>query len=255
MPTPKKKNLNLNFMRINKFLVRAKIAPSRRKADQLINAELVEINHRIAKCGDMVDPQVDQVCFKGRKISINDNEKKYIALYKPRGYICSHRKYPYQLNILDLLPPGIRWIWSGRLDKPSEGLMLVSNDGYWIDRVTHPSYQVDRVYQVELKTELTDAQRAKLEKGIMDKGELLKAKKVVGKGTDIKIVLSAGKNRQVRRMIKNFNIEILNLKRIEHGIVHLNHLKPGQCRNLNRGEIDYFFNLTKQNKSCKLTEN
>ena len=255
MHTQEEKNLNPNLIRINKYLVRAKIAPSRRKADQLINAGLVEINHRSAKCGDVIDPQVDQVSFKGRKISITEKEKKYIALYKPQGYICSHRKYPHQLNILDLLPSAIRWIWSGRLDKPSEGLILVSNDGHWIDRVTHPSYQVDRVYQVELKTELTDNQRAKLEKGIMDKGELLKAKKVVGEGTNINIILSTGKNRQIRRMIKHFNIEILNLKRIEHGIVRLNHLKPGQWRNLNHKEIDYFFNLTKQDKSCKLTEN
>lgn len=226
-------------MRINKYLVEVGIVISRRKADIIIKSGKVKINGNIAKIGDQVSPETDSVFFKDKLLK-GFEKKNYLALYKPRGYICSHKKFKNSRTILELLPKGYSWKWAGRLDTNSEGLLLVSNDGDWINFATHPSKDAEKQYIVKTDIKVTKNQIQSMIKGIVVDNEKLYAKNIYYHKDNLNIILKTGKKRQIRRMLKYFSIKISRLIRVRHGIIKDDGIKIGGYKKLTKREVDFF---------------
>ncbi len=219
---------------------------SRRKAEILIENNEIKINGQIAKKGDRVDLEKDKIEIRGKKLSSQPKET-YLILNKPRGYTCTNRRFPNEKNIFDLLPDKERLFAVGRLDKDSRGLVLLTNNGDLAFKLSHPSFEHKKEYQVKLKEEIEKPKliSEKLIKGI-DIGEgdgLAKAVKVEYlQNNTFVITLSEGKKRQIRRMFNYFKLTISDLKRISLAGIFLGNLEEGKWRNLNKKEIEYLIN-------------
>ena len=219
---------------------------SRRKAEVLIENNEIKINGQIAKKGDKVDLKKDKIEIRGKKLS-SQPEAIYLMLNKPRGYTCTNRRFPNEKNIFDLLPNKERLFAVGRLDKDSRGLVLLTNNGDLAFKLSHPSFEHKKEYQVKLKEKVEKPKliSEKFIKGI-DIGENDGIVKAVGaeylQNNIFIITLSEGKKRQIRRMFNYFKLTILDLKRISLSGIFLGNLEEGKWRNLNKKEIEYLLN-------------
>ena len=214
-------------MRLQKFIAQSGIA-SRRKAEELIQFGKVTVNgERVTEMGVQIDPEKDVVKVRGEIIT---SEKKiYIIFHKPEGYTCTKKGFKGEKNIYELLPSRFKSLNPvGRLDKDSSGLLLMSNDGEWIEKITHPRNEVEKEYRVELNRSLSTMDEITMLKGIRDGDDLLKAKKVkkIQKLT-YSIILTEGKNREIRRMIRALGSGVVSLKRVRVEKWRLN-IKPGE---------------------------
>lgn len=212
---------------------------SRRKAEELIRLGKVKVNGEMAELGTRVDEN-DEVKVGGRLIK-NQNEKIYIILNKPEGYVCTNRKFDGEKNVFDLLVDKTgkqhalrdKLFVVGRLDKNSQGLVLLTNDGELAQKITHPKYGHEKVYLVKIRKSDSDCDfiTKKLKQGI-DIGEgdgEVKANKVVCVGNNLfEIVLTQGKKRQIRRMFDALGLKVEKLERTCIGGVCLNHLPVGK---------------------------
>lgn len=219
---------------------------SRRKAEVLIENNEIKINGQIAQKGDRVDLKKDKIEIRGKKLS-SQPEAIYLMLNKPRGYTCTNRRFPNEKNIFDLLPNKERLFAVGRLDKDSRGLVLLTNNGDLAFKLSHPSFEHKKEYQVKLKEKVEKPKliSEKFIKGI-DIGENDGIAKAVGveylQNNIFIITLSEGKKRQIRRMFNYFKLTILDLKRISLSGISLGNLEEGKWRNLNKKEIEYLLN-------------
>lgn len=219
---------------------------SRRKAEVLIENNEIKINGQIAQKGDRVDLKKDKIEIRGKKLS-SQPEAIYLMLNKPRGYTCTNRRFPNEKNIFDLLPNKERLFAVGRLDKDSRGLVLLTNNGDLAFKLSHPSFEHKKEYQVKLKEKIERPKliSEKFIKGI-DIGEDDGIAKAIGveylQNNIFIITLSEGKKRQIRRMFNYFKLTILDLKRISLSGISLGNLEEGKWRNLNKKEIEYLLN-------------
>ena len=221
--------------RLNKYIASCGIC-SRRKADELIQNGKVEINGTITTELGYKVTEEDIVKVNGKIIS-KEIDKVYIILNKPKGYVTTSNEQFGRKSVLDLIHEKVRVYPIGRLDMYTEGLLLLTNDGEFANKVMHPKNEVDKVYEVTTDKELTKEQIEKLEQGI-DIGDYItkEAKvKIVAK-TKFQITIHEGKNRQVRRMCEAANIKLLNLKRIQEGNIYLGKLETGKYRYLTEEE-------------------
>lgn len=221
--------------RLNKYIASCGIC-SRRKADELIQNGKVEINGTITTELGYKVTEEDIVKVNGKIIS-KEIDKVYIILNKPKGYVTTSNEQFGRKSVLDLIHEKVRVYPIGRLDMYTEGLLLLTNDGEFANKVMHPKNEVDKVYEVTTDKELTKEQIEKLEQGI-DIGDYItkEAKvKIVAK-TKFEITIHEGKNRQVRRMCEAANIKLLNLKRIQEGNIYLGKLETGKYRYLTEEE-------------------
>lgn len=238
------KNKNQEI-RLQKFLSQVGIA-SRRKSEELILQGFINVNGNTAKIGDRINPNKDVVFLNGKKIKLLSENKYYIMLYKPRGYITTmsdekNRKCVAQL-IKDI-PVKLHPV--GRLDKDSEGLLLMTNDGDFTNNIIHPSKHIFKTYRVTVRPGISEDQIIKLCTGIeIDNKETLPAKvDVISQEPNrcvLEISIQEGRNRQVRKMCESLNLEVARLKRISIGMIKLGMLKPGSWRNLSNSEISSF---------------
>jgi pseudouridine synthase len=229
-------------LRINKYLRDCRMG-SRRKCELLIEQGKVTVNSSVVRdLGTMVDPDLDEVRVGG-EIVRRVEEKIYVAMYKPRGVIVTAsdphgRKTVFQ-DVAGL-PDGLFSI--GRLDMDSEGLLLLTNDGKLGFRLSHPRYEIERVYRVWVMG-ASGADCAKdLRRGVMlEEGEVRpKRVRVVGRRADsaiLELTLTEGKKREIRRMVAACGFEVGRLKRTRFGPVTLGDLKPGRWRHMTRDEI------------------
>ena len=201
---------------------------SRREADKLIEKKEVKINGNIPKLGEIVLDK-DIVSYKNKIINPVDVHE-YYKFYKPKNYVSSRSRQGNSKTIYDLIK-NKKLKYSGRLDKESEGLMLLSTDGNWLNNNAHPSKQMDKKYIVT--TNLEEIDLAKFKKSITDNNEHLNIFSI-NKESKYKylVTLKTGKNREIRRIFEYNNIKIINLKRISIGKYTLGNMKIGDLKEI-----------------------
>ena len=237
-----------NKIRLQKHLSVCGVA-SRRKAEELIAAGKVKVNGHVAHIGDSIDPKRDKVTVKGKPV-IATTEKVYIMLHKPRGFVTTMSDELGRKCVSELVEDaGIRLFPVGRLDRNSEGLLLMTNDGAFSNMLTHPSRHVSKVYRVTVREKVTEDQLTKLTEGIMLDGTktLPCDVHIIDKGenrTVLNVVLYEGRNRQIRRMCEAVGLTVIRLKRTEIAGVRLGMLPQGKWRELNEKEMQHLTNVS-----------
>ncbi len=244
--------MNENKIRLQKFLSHNGIC-SRRKAEELIAASCVTVNGEIASIGDVVDLTKDVIVLNGMRIKNNlapNQELIVLMLNKPKGYVCSHKDKFNSKTIFDLLPPkfaNLNLLFCGRLDKDTTGLMILSNDGDFVQKISHPSSNIKKHYEVILSQPINSNIKPKLIQGIFDHGEFLKFDKLIpiGKGSlkdrAFRVVLSQGKKNEIHRVFERFGYFVEKLQRVRIGRLVLKGVSVGRCRQLSAQEINLLF--------------
>ena len=224
-------------VRLNKYLASCGIC-SRRDADKLIDCGLVTVNGRIAVQGMKVTEH-DEICVRGRKVA--GREKRVVlAYYKPVGVVCTERDVHAKKIVTKELHYPIRVTYAGRLDKDSEGLLLMTNDGALIDAMMRGANRHEKEYIVKTSKEWTEGALSNMRKGVyLDELEVMSRPceiEKIGPKT-IRVILTQGLNRQIRRMCKTQGYEVTSLRRTRVIDIELGDLKPGEYRELSRDEI------------------
>lgn len=232
-------------VRIQKVLAEQGVC-SRRAAEQLIREGRVKLNGRPVSVGDKMDTAKDLLSVDGQKIYVpRKQEKYYYMMHKPRGYITTTNDERGRKTVMDLLGDDVkaRVYPVGRLDKDSEGLLLLTNDGEFANLLTHPSHGVSKLYRVTVRPHATEDQIIALTDGVVldDGSKTLPA--VIRIVTDepertvMEMTIREGKNRQIRRMCEAVGLDVIRLRRSALGAVKLGMLQPGQYRELTKQEL------------------
>ncbi len=234
-------------MRINKFLAEQGVA-SRRGADELIAAGRVTVNGKPAKAGDDVSPS-DVVALDGNILS-HKVKFEYYILNKPKGYVCTVKDDKGRKTVLDLLPAGAGRVFPvGRLDYASEGLLILTNDGDLAYRLTAPQSEIPKTYLVRVEGTVSQNALNRLRTGVeLEQGVVTGKCKVTVIETDktytkLRVTLTEGKNREIRRMFEAVGSHVDFLKRVKVGELTLTGLDRGACRKLTPEEVFYLQNL------------
>jgi len=225
----------MSQMRIQKFLSAAGIC-SRRRGEAVIKAGRVRLNGQIVvELGTKIDPKNDQLSVDGNPIKYEPS-MLYIALNKPVDYVTSCR-HPGEKIVLDLVDIAQRVYPIGRLDKDTTGLLLLTNDGGLHHKLTHPSFNHEKEYDVTVAKPITDGALQKLAAGLpMMEGKTRPAQVQRIASRRFRIILKEGKNRQVRRMVRKVGNQVTRLKRIRVAGIKLGQLPPGKWRHLTAKE-------------------
>jgi 23S rRNA pseudouridine2605 synthase/23S rRNA pseudouridine2604 synthase len=223
------------FMRLQKFLSVAGVC-SRRKGEEYIKSGRVAVNGQIAdELGTKIDPDKDLVQVDGNPVQ-SSQPLIYIALNKPKDYVtsCSH---PGEKIVLDLVDLPQRIYPIGRLDKDSTGLLLLTNDGRLHHKLSHPSFDHEKEYDVTVTKPIPDGALRKLAEGLPMMETQTRPARVQRISTRrFRIVLQEGKNRQVRRMVRKVGNRVIGLKRVRVANIKLGRLSPGTWRHLSEKE-------------------
>lgn len=225
------------LMRLNKYIAECGVC-SRRKADTLIVDGKVKVNEIvITDLGMKIDDKNDTVKVNNKLIK-NIEKKVYIMLNKPSGYITTNDEQFGRNSTKDLIKENIRVFPIGRLDMDTEGLLLLTNDGEFANYMMHPKNSIEKTYIVTTDSNITTEKIEKLKNGVDIGGYITKEAKVRQHSKNkIEIIISEGKNRQVRKMCKCVNINVKKLKRVKIGSLELGNLKVGEYRKLSSKEI------------------
>ena len=230
------------MIRLNKYIAECGIC-SRRKADILIESGKVLVNDIVIKdLGVKIDDTKDQVKVDGKTISKED-KFVYIMLNKPKGYVTTNSEQFGRKSVLDLIDTDYRIFPIGRLDMNTEGLLLLTNDGEFANKLMHPKFEIDKRYVVTTDTKVTRQMLEALRNGV-DIGDYVTREAKVEKldEENISITIHEGKNRQVRRMCDAVGIKVLKLKRTNYGPLSLGELPVAKYRHLTDFEL---YNLNK----------
>ena len=227
----------MSEVRLQKFLADAGVA-SRRRSEELISDGRVKVDGRVVTTlGTKIDPLKSKVTVEGKLIS-SKTTNTYIAFYKPRGVLSTmldDRGRPCIGDYFD--DRSERLFHVGRLDKESEGLILLTNDGNWANKIAHPSNQVSKTYQVQVEEQVTSRVLERLRKGVRLEDGVAHAESARLIPGGFEITLHEGRNQIVRRMASASNLTVLKLKRIQIGRIHLGELKSGKWRYLSNVEF------------------
>lgn len=224
--------------RLQKLLSAAGVC-SRRQAEAYIQAGRVTVNGKAARLGDKADLVRDRVEVDGAPLPTGER-RTYIMLNKPRGYVTTLSDEKGRRTVAGLVAACPVRVWPvGRLDMDSEGLLLLTDDGALTQRLTHPSHEVEKEYQVWVRGDV-DRALPILSAPVVDGGETLTADRVERTGENtITVVIHQGKNRQVRRMCAAAGLKVERLRRVREGKVLLGGLRPGNWRSLTPEEIAF----------------
>jgi len=229
-------------MRIQKYLSQQKIL-SRREAENHIREGLIKINGQIvAQMGVQIDPEKDRIeILKSKKI----DKKITVAVHKPRGIVSSKIKKE-GATVFEIFPQFKNLNVVGRLDKESEGLLLLSNDGVITSAVTGSDHLIEKEYQVTVQENINQAKIKKMEEGMKINGQMtLPAKTKLLNNHSFLIILKEGKKHQIRRMCAVLNLTVINLKRLRVGNILLKGIQFGSYRVLSNEEAKGLKNLAK----------
>ena len=237
-------------IRLQKFFTECGIM-SRRNAETEIETGKVTVNGAVASLGDKVDPISDVVMYKGKILEYPLGEHTYIALHKPRGYLTSMTDDRGRKCVSELVSDvGIRVYPIGRLDLNSEGLLLMTDDGELANVLTHPRHNVKKIYNVSFRGEIS---QEKLE--ILRAPMTIDGYKTVGAdvelsekhegGGKLKIAITEGRNRQIRKMCEQVQLHVSRLSRVQIGEIKLGGLALGKWRFLDKAQIKYLKSIKK----------
>ena len=228
-------------IRLQKHLSECGVA-SRRKAEELILDGKVKVNGHVAVLGSKVDPKRDKVTVRGKAV-VPVNEKVYIMLHKPRGFVTTMKDEQDRKCVNDLIGDvGVKVYPVGRLDRNSEGILIMTNDGEFANKLTHPSSHVNKTYRVTVKGQVDDEQLVKMQEGILLDGkktlpcDVFVAERKPDR-TVVMFIIHEGRNRQIRRMCEAVGLSVIRLKRTEIAGVKLGMLPQGKWRPLNEREM------------------
>jgi len=227
--------------RLQKLLARAGFG-SRRSCEALISDGRVTIDGQVATLGQRADPSVQEVALDGQPIHLPTGELT-IVLNKPTGYVVSASVEPEQHSVFELLadaPPNLRYV--GRLDSDTEGVLLFTTIGNLVHRLTHPRYEVDKVYETTVEGSPTDDQLELLRNGIaLEDGWTSPASVEISEvrrgETVLKLIIHEGRKRQIRRMCKAIDHPVRRLRRVAFGPITLAGIAPGESRELTPDEM------------------
>ena len=244
----------MSLSRLNKIIADAGIA-SRRAADQLILEGRVSVDGEIIiELGGKYDPEINDVKVDGESLIINKS-KTYLAFHKPAGIISTMSDPEGRANLGDYFKDRKDRLYHvGRLDKDSEGIILLTNDGDLAHRATHPSYGLEKRYLVEVEGEfnkqLSDQllQGVRLEDGLARAMKVVHARAVSKNHHWVEITIHEGRFHIIRRLIESLGLKVLRLIRLDFGPINLGDMKPGRHRVLNSQEMTNLFTLLKLNK-------
>ena len=226
--------------RLQRSLARAGFG-SRRACEEVIAAGRVEINGRVATLGDRLDPTVDEVRVDGSKVNV-DPELRTFALHKPRGVTTTMRDPHAERDLTGFLPKGVHVFPVGRLERDTEGLLLLTNDGSLAHRLTHPRYAIEKEYLAEVGRLPSQRQLARLRRGVeLDDGtaRAVDARSAGGAGGrgGVRLVMIEGRKREVRRMLDAVELPVRRLVRVRVGPIRLGKLGPGEVRELEPDDV------------------
>lgn len=229
-------------IRLQKILADSGMA-SRRKAETLIAQGQVKVNGTVARVGDKADPRKDHITVGGHKLESTDGKRYYIMLHKPRGFVSTMSDELGRKCVAELISDiPARLYPVGRLDRESEGLLLMTNDGNFANTILHPSRHVAKTYRVTVRPGVNEEQLVQFNVGIeIDGKKTAPAEvRVISQQPNrvvLEIVLHEGRNRQIRKMCEQLGLEVARLRRIAIGPVKLGMLQQGQWRELTNEEV------------------
>lgn len=228
-------------IRLNKFLAASGVC-SRREADRLIEQGRVLVNGQVAGVGQVVTSRDEVVC--NRKVVQGRKKNVVLAYYKPIGVVCSERDKHAEKLVTDMIKYPVRVTYAGRLDKDSEGLLLLSNDGDLIHAMMRGANRHEKEYVVKVDREINEDFLQKMSQGVylkeLDETTRPCRVEAIGKFT-FRIILTQGLNRQIRRMCQANGFQVKNLKRIRVMNILLDRLKPGEYREISGQEMDELY--------------
>lgn len=235
-------------VRLQKYLADCGIA-SRRKCEELILQGKVEVNNKkVTELGTKINPQKDQVKYDG-KIVEEENDKVYILLNKPIGYVTTVKDQFSRDTVLDLVKVNKRIVPVGRLDMYTSGALILTNDGEFVNKLTHPKNEITKTYNVTVVGVVTKEEVKKLEEGVIIDDYKTKPAKVKILKIDeqknlsrLQIVIHEGKNRQIRKMCEAIGKKVLALHRSKIGNIEVKDLKLGTWRYLTSKEVKMLTN-------------
>lgn len=226
--------------RLQRSLARAGFG-SRRACEELIAAGRVEVNGRRATLGDRVDPGRDEVRVDGAKVNV-DPALRTFALHKPRGVTTTMRDAHAERDLTRFLPKGPRVFPVGRLDRDTEGLLVLTNDGALAHRLTHPRYAVEKEYLAEVDRIPSNRQLSRLRRGVELEDGIARALDARAAGGSrgrgaVRVVMVEGRKREVRRMLDGVGLPVRRLVRVRVGPVRLGQMRPGEIRELDPRDL------------------
>ena len=227
--------------RLQKLISAAGMA-SRRRSEELIKAGKVTVNGIPALIGDSADPETDIIFVEGRLLA-EPAERTYIMLYKPRGYVTTLKDEKNRRCVSELVKDiGVRLYPVGRLEMYSEGLLIMTDDGEFANRLMHPSSQTDKTYYAWVKGKLSETALKVLESPLVIDGYRISPAevKIIRSDEDytqLSIRIHEGRNRQIRKMCDCAGLKLTKLKRVSEGSLSVGDLKPGQWRYLTEDEL------------------
>ena len=230
--------------RLHKILAASGIA-SLRKSEQLIAEGRIQINGQTAKIGDFADQDIDVIIADGNRVSIQ--QKRYILLNKPTGYVTTVSDPHGRPTVMDLIDVRERVYPIGRLDVDTEGLLLLTNDGEFAQKMAHPSFEIEKTYRAELSRPLTEECEALLARGVkLDDGPTRPAliKVISARRRRVDITIHEGRNRIVRRMFASVGSPVIRLRRTRFGTMSINEMPKRAWRDLTLTEVASLLDLT-----------
>lgn len=228
-------NLTASALKLNHYLARCGVA-SRRKAAEMVKSGRVAVNGRLVFVPAFFVPPEAVVTVDGKAVA--PERPVYLALHKPIGYTCTSQDRFTSRKVTDLVPSSFGRLFTvGRLDRQSSGLILLTNDGDFAQRLSHPRYQVEKEYEVLVQPRLRGADYRQIRAGVLDAGERLSARKVFSleegdNWTLVSLVLVEGKKREIRRLFIALGYRVVSLKRVRIGNIRLGNLPVGHYRQL-----------------------
>ncbi|MBW1925677.1 MAG: rRNA pseudouridine synthase [Deltaproteobacteria bacterium] len=230
-------------MRLQKYLANAGIC-SRRAAEVLIRSGRVTINGEVARLGSKIDPYTDIICVDKIRV-LCKRQPVYLLLNKPKGVLTTARDPYGRTTVMDLLLGRVpeRVYPAGRLDKDSEGLLLLTNDGALVHRLLHPSHKISKTYHATVRGRPSKAALDLLRRGIEIEGKTtlpceLRVLKTTRRSTILEVTLKEGRKRQIRLMFNTLGHSVIRLIRIKIGPIRLGKLQPGKYRILTNTEVE-----------------